>query len=218
MSRIGFRLLLAAGIFIGCLKESEAEPAPRDTPPHIDLTITNVPANRNTDDAKTHKAIEVKDAGVLRIAFPTTWDDKLARVPTRDRFFDSIMFWPHSTNGDFDFELMVDVNYVGDTAASRVNIKEVLQRAGQAELTNSVETKLDIHEFQGQQTKGCYFAVTDKNYNPDHHAKTDYRYLTQGYAELDGLILSFRLVSNHLPPEQEQMLEMIKTARFEKKQ
>ena len=215
MSRIGFRLLLAAGILIGYGRESAAEPAPQDASPHIQLTITNLPANTNTDNSKTHRAIEVKDAGVLSIAFPATWNDRLARVPSRDRLFDSIMFWPHGTNGDF--ELMIDVNNVGDTAAARIDIKEVLQRAGQAELTNSVEKKLDIHEVQGQQTTACYFVVTDKNYNPDHHAKTDYRYLTQGYAKLDGLILSFRLVSNHLPPEQEQMLEMIKTARFEKK-
>jgi hypothetical protein len=217
MIKTGFSLLLFAGILIGYAKESGAEPTPRDGSQSIQLTITNLPAKTSTDNSKTQKAIEVKDAGVLRIAFPATWDDKLVRVPSRDRFFDSIMLWPRGTNGVFDFELRVDVNNVGETAAARIDIKEVLQRAGKAELTNSVEKKLDIHEFQGQQTTACYFVVTDKNYDPDHHAKTDYRYLTQGYAKLDGLILSFRLVSNHLPPEQEQTLELIKTVRFEKK-
>jgi hypothetical protein len=221
MSRIVICVLSVAGLLAGCSKQDEqktASPAisvPANPP--LQLTVTNLPAPATISVSKTQRAIEVKDAGILRISFPATWDDKLARVPGHGRLFDSIMLWPRSTNGDFGFELMVDVNNVGESNAARVDIKEALRKAGRVDLTNSVEETLDIREVQGQQTTACYFVVTDRNYNPDHHAKTDYRYLTQGYAKLDGLILSFRLVSNHLPLEQEQMLEMIKTARFEKK-
>ena len=64
---------------------------------------------------------------------------------------------------------------------------------------------------------GCYFVVTDKNRTIAALQPGQYLYLTQGYAKIGRVVLTFRLVSNHLSPEQEQMLEMIKTARFEKK-
>jgi len=78
-----------------------------------------------------------------------------------------------------------------------------------------VEKSLDIQDFQGEQASGSYFEVTDKNFSmlappgPD-----DYRYLMQGYAKLSGVVLTVRLVSNHIANQQPAVLEMIKTAHF----
>ncbi len=128
---------------------------------------------------------------------------------------DSVIF-ASPTNDNF--QLMVEILNVGQAAAARLVIKDALLQAGQSELTNSLEKSLDLQEFQGPQVTACYFTVTDKRYKADHPAPGDFHYLTQGYAKLGTLILSFRLVSNELSPEKGQMLEMIKTARFENKQ
>ena len=112
---------------------------------------------------------------------------------------------------------MVNVNNVGQSNADKLDLDAILKQAGQLDLTNAVEKSLDVHELQGPQVKACYFVVTDKNRTIAAPKPGQYLYLTQGYAKIDRLILSFRLVSDRLSPEQEQMLEMIKTARLEKK-
>jgi hypothetical protein len=211
-----------AVLLAACSKQDEpksAPPPPAPTPPQLTLTSSptiQVLASTNvagTNSILIERGIEVRGAGNLFIKFPRTWDDRISRVREKTFVFDTILFHPR-TNGDFD--LMVEVNNVGQAAVKRVEIKDVLQTAGLGELTNAVEKSLEIQKFQGPQVTACYFVVTDKNYDPQHPKKGDYHYLTQGYAKLGGLILSFRLVSNELSPEQGQMFEMIKTARLEK--
>lgn len=222
MIRTTISLLFLAGLLAACSKQDEPKTAsspPPSVPPQIQLTVTNSPrlgqpvTTGTTNEAQIERGIEVRGAGNLYIKFPRSWADKISRVREHGLLFDSIIFVPR-TNGDF--QLMVDVNNIGQAAADRVQIKDVLQKAGQVELTNSVEKTLEIQEFQGPQVSGCYFVVTDRNYNPDHPVKGDFRYLTQGYAKIGPLILSLRLVSNELSPIQGQMLDMIKTTRLEK--
>jgi hypothetical protein len=225
MRRAFISSLLLAGLLSACSKNEEQKPvsptpAPKPgtaiLPPK--LTVTNISAATTpvatADYPKIEKGIEVKGAGNLYFTFPKSWVDKLARVQERGRWFDSIQFYPRT---DKEFELMVNVNNVGQSNADNLDIKAILERAGKGELTNAVEKSLDIHELQGPQITGCYFVVTDKNRTIAAPKPGQYLYLTQGYAKTGGLVLSFRLVSNRLVPEQEQMLEMIKTVRFERK-
>ena len=150
--------------------------------------------------------------GVLRLDFPKEWNDTIRTVTEGGRPFDAVQFTPEEGN---DFAIMVEVVYVGETNTDKLDTKAALFHAGQDELARSVETSLDIQDFRGGQASGSYFVVTDKNVSmlaqpgPD-----DYRYLMQGYVKLDGVVLTVRLVSNHIANQQPAVLEMIKTARF----
>jgi hypothetical protein len=216
-------LCVLCGIALtACSKHEEQKPSappPATTssiaPPQ--LTITNLPTPvpaTNTGVAKIQRGIQVKNAGNLFLSFPASWRDALGRVSERGRWFDSMQFRPK--DGDA-FALIVNVNNVGQTNVERLDIHAELQKAWEAQSTNAVEKSLEIHDLEGREVKACYFVMTDKNRTIAAPKQGEFLYLTQGYAKIGTLILSFRFVSNHLEAEQGQMLDMIKTARFVKK-
>lgn len=112
---------------------------------------------------------------------------------------------------------MVGVNNVGETNAEKQDIKAILSNIGQLELTNAVEKSITLHDLQGPQMSGSYFTLTDKNLTIAAPQAGQYLYVTEGYAKIKGLILSFRLYSDHLSPAQDDTLEMMKSVRLEKK-
>lgn len=219
MMRIFICCLFVSALLTACSKKDEPKPlgsVPTSRPAPVQLTITNQPTpasqtTPSTNSPKTERGIAVKNAGSLFLTFPKTWEDRITRIPEGGRFFDSVIFRPREGT---EFEMMVNVNNVGDTKAASLDIKAILEKAGQVELTNSVEKSLKIVDLQGPEIIACYFVVTDKNRTP---LKRQYLYLTQGYAKISGLILSFRLVSNQLSPVQDDMLEMMQHAHFVKK-
>jgi len=195
-------------------------PAPAIPPPELIITnepTTALPPLTNLQYATTEKGFAVKNAGSLFLTFPKSWPDSLMRVRENNKVLDAIRFLPPT---GYEFAIMVEVINVGDANEEKLDIKAMralLETNVQVELTNFVEKSLDIHDFQGPQMNGCYFVATDRNRTIAAPQPGQYLFLTQGYAKIGRLVLSFRLVSDHLSPEQEQMLEMIKTARFEKK-
>jgi hypothetical protein len=203
-------LLLATGL--------RAQTQPAIPPPQ--LTITNLPVNPPSSpappppDGKIERGFAVKNAGALYLTFPKTWRDSIVRVREKDKLFDAVKFLP--ARGD-EFAVMVEIINVGEANARKMDLKANLEKAGQLEVTNSVEQSLAIQELQGITSTGCYFTVTDKTWSAAAPKPGEYHYLTQGYAKLGGVILDFRLVSNRLPPEQQALFEMIKTARLVKK-
>lgn len=222
MRRNSILCLLAMALLAACSKQDEQiRTASSNTPPPAipppPLTVTNLPSAPveppvvKPDDGKIEKGFAVKNAGNLFLTFPKEWKDSIGRLRERDKWFDSVTFVPRKPG---EFELRVGVINVGDAKAEQADIKSILHDAGQAELAESVEKSLDIREFEGSQAKGYYFVVTDKNRTIAAPKPGEYLYLTQGYAKIGRLILTFRLVSSHLSPEQEQLLEMVKTARF----
>jgi len=126
---------------------------------------------------------------------------------------DGVKFKPSS--GD-DFALMVEVINVGEKNAEQLDLQSVLTNAAGSDLTNAVQQSLEIHDLAGPQVKGCYFVLMDKSRTIAAPKPGEYLFLTQGYARVANVILNFRLVSNHLAPEQDQALELIRTAKFAK--
>jgi hypothetical protein len=231
MTRIAISVLSVASLLTGCSKPDEqksvSSPAPNTNPP-LQLTVTNASPSTPAQLARPNsaapaptpaadmieRAYVVPQSGNLFLTFPKTWKDAIVRVQQEKAGYDAVRFLP--TRGH-DFDMMIDLHHPAPQAYAAMDIKGELTKTGQGELTNSVETSLDIHEFSGKQSSGYYFVVTDKHYNPNQPAKNDFRYLTQGYVKLGGMVIGFRLVGNQLPPVQDQMLEMLKTARLEKK-
>ena len=167
-----------------------------------------------TTPAMVKKSYALGKVGVLNFTFPKEWKDTIRKVNEGDRQFDAVQFGPAEGN---DFAIMVEVVYVGETNTDKLDTKAALFQAGHDELERSVEKSLEIQDFHGEQASGSYFVVTDKNFSMLAEPGPDnYRYLMQGYVKLDGVVLTVRLVSNHIANQQSVVLEMIKTARFTK--
>jgi len=78
------------------------------------------------------------------------------------------------------------------------------------ELPDAGEKGLEIKDFKESEVAGCYFYLTDMHPKPG-----EYKYLTQGLAQMNGVVLSFRVVSNRQNGvERPQALAMIKSARI----
>ena len=211
-----FAIGMLLAVFGACSRGEETKtPAPAtnpvSTPTNFTLVIPNA-QSAPTTSAMIERSYAVGKIGVLHLGFPREWNDTIRRIDEGGKQFDAIQFRPAEGN---DFAIMVEVVYVGEANTDKLDTKAALFQAGQGELARSVEKSLDIQDFQGEQASGSYFEVTDKNFSmltppgPD-----DYRYLMQGYAKLSGVVLTVRLVSNHIANQQPAVLEMIKTARF----
>lgn len=191
---------------------TNATPPPQLLTTNLPPTVPSPAAAR--DNSKIERGFAVKKAGSLFLTFPKSWKDSIGLIEDAGKQMDAVNFVPRL--GD-EFAILVEIINAGEENIEHLDIKAILEKIGRGELANTVEKTLDIHEFQGPQMTGCYFVVTDKNRTIAAPKAGQYLHLTQGYAKIGTLVLSFRLVSNHFQPEQDQMLDMIKTARFVKK-
>jgi hypothetical protein len=213
----GVSLILAI-IWGSCARAQETNgltPASNlvSVPTNFALIVPSAQAAQ-TNPALIQRSFAVGKVGALQLAFPREWNDTIRKVDEGVKQFDAVQFVPAEGN---DFAIIVEVIYVGETNTDKLVTKAALFQAGQVELARSVEKSLDIQEFQGEQAAGSYFVVTDKNFTMlSQPGPNDYRYLMQGYAKLNGVVLTVRLVSNHIANQQASVLEMIKTARFTK--
>jgi hypothetical protein len=160
------------------------------------------------------KSYPIGAPGSLTFSYPATWKEELIRVreyqTNRSSTYDAIKFTP--TNSEA-CNFLIELVPVNQTNAARVDLKQLLLAQGRGELTNSVETALEIHDLKGGEASGCYFRVTDRRWNNTAPPPGEFKYLTQGYARLGPMVLSFRLVADDAASEAEA-LEVIRTARI----
>jgi hypothetical protein len=180
---------------------------------------TTQAAGQKTNSAST-KAAELVERdfplmgtkGVLHFSFPKTWEVSSRFNSQAGRPMDLIGFHPQNSD---EFAVLVEVVKVDKEKAKGMDLRKALIEASSAEATNSVSGHIDIQELKGAKVTGLYFTATDKRLILILRPQPgEYRTLTQGYARLDDLVLTFRMVSNSTDEEQKAMLEMIKTARF----
>ena len=95
-----------------------------------------------------------------------------------------------------------------DIAPERIHA--ILQDASAFDAAQAVEEKLVVKDFHKGKIYGSWFSATDRAPPPG-----EYRYMSQGLARLDGLILNFRVLS-HEDPEgsRELLLRMVESARL----
>jgi hypothetical protein len=152
--------------------------------------------------------------GTLYLKFPGNWKDRIEHVTEKERTFDAVYFTP---TGESDFDFMVEIARVGDkNNANHEAIKSGLLRQAQNELTNAVETNIVLKDFRGDQTVGSYFRITDKKWAVISPPEGEAKYMTEGYASVGPLILTFHLFSNRPVTQEAAALEVIKTARYSK--
>src|SRR5262249_25212763 len=143
------------------------------------------------------------------VTFPTTWHVQdqpvVERQPDHTSTFDGLNFTP--TNGE-KFAFLIELVPV------KTNVPD-------AELKTLMETRLpaglpgekpSIQELKTQQGTGYYWVLTDPR--PTLPAG-EFRYMTEGFAQLGPLLLSFRLVNDDHAAEA-KALEVVRSARITK--
>ena len=161
MKRALVTSLLLAALLSACSKNEEQKPAPAQPttapapaaaipPPELIITsqtATALPPLPNPQYAKIEKGFAVKKAGSLFLTFPKSWVDSIGRVQENGKLLDAVKFLPPT---GYEFAIMVEVINIGDANSEKLDIKAMkalLKTNGLAEMTNSVETSLDIHDF-----------------------------------------------------------------------
>jgi hypothetical protein len=200
-------ILMGSMIVSGVRAEGTTAVAP-------DGKATNSAAISKDSNQTVRKEFSIKGDGTLQLAIPNTWQSSRREITQAGRPVTVIELNPDSQQ---DFAVMLEVAAVGEDKTKDLDVKKFLQKAGQMILPKSVEKSLDIQDLKGQELEGAYFTVTDKRYRAGMPQPGEYKYLTQGYAKLSGLVITFRVVSNRAAGAgKAEALEMIRTAHLEK--
>ena len=149
--------------------------------------------------------------GAVAMDVPERWqaDEEIGRDPSGDsytaRFIDSI---------DGNFVVLVTVIQTPPAPATVVLTPaqvraSVQQFADEAEL-RSVEPELAVQTLTADGLYGAYFSATDRAPDID-----EFRFLTQGFASLDGIPVSFTALSNREPERaRDELLAAISSMRL----
>jgi hypothetical protein len=160
----------------------------------------------------TERGFGLGTNGDLILKYPASWSNSVKRVISKNMTFDAPFFIPTNSN---DFNFMIELVLVGDKHNTNVAVfKSALITAGRTELTNAVETSIDVHEVEGY--PACLFRLTDKRWVGKSPPPGEFKYLTRGYAAVGPLVLTFSLVSNDYLRDEPAAIDVIKHARYEK--
>jgi len=96
-----------------------------------------------------------------------------------------------SPSADQEFVILITSLPVQGTIIDRADLKGSLERLAQAAVAQSVEKRAVMVPLKGPQTDGCYFSVTDSAPAPG-----EYKYMSQGLANVGELLLQFTILSN----------------------
>ena len=152
------------------------------------------------------------DLGTMHLDVPKGWNDTFNSTTMLDTPVDTVQFVPRDHS---DYVVLIQAIHMKPGAADDFDVKTNLTNVAQHELGNSVELLPDIHDLKSPRMEGAWFRLADQHVSDTNPKPGDYKYLTQGYAKVNGLVLSFRVVSNRADGnEQSLALDMIRSARL----
>jgi hypothetical protein len=101
----------------------------------------------------------------------------------------------------------------GSAAPADVDaLRKLVNSGAQGALSQAVEKSLPLHVLRGANIQGSYFSATDRAPEPG-----GFKYLTQGAISIQGLPVTFTILSNGAPQAAvEPALQMLQSARREK--
>lgn len=137
-------------------------------------------------DGLQTREYKIPRVGVLHLQVPTDWEETVERhskAPPVDISYKT---------PNHDFEYYVSVIWDGPRRDLE-GVREFVKRTSEQVLPEAVETEVSIQELIGEHASGYYFAVTDKNPTP---APDDFKFLTQGVMRLEGVELTFTVLTN----------------------
>jgi hypothetical protein len=184
-------------------------------------TSPKAPAAEKVAPAATNGSLPITEAkdyalpevGTLHLSVPKAWRDSFKKTIEVGTRVEELKLEPREGK---DFVILVDAIHMVDVQKVRdFDTHSAAIQAVQAELAGSVETNLVPHDFKGADVTGSYVDLTDKAISATDPKPGEYKYLTQGYAKLSPVILSFRLLSNRpTGPEKAALVQMVQTARL----
>ena len=137
---------------------------------------------------------DVPEHGSLFLDVPSGW--KSALEASGMSLPPTIKFTP--VNGD-DFVMLITPLWSQKSDAN-FNSKEVIERKvkdeGIISLKQSVETKLRLYEFKGEQAYGYYYKLTDKSLVGKKRTPGDYKQLLRSLVGVEDLLLSVTVLSH----------------------
>ena len=145
--------------------------------------------------------------GTLELTVPSSWKESVSRPP--GDLPPTIEFSPAS-GGDFDVQITPIWGPTADPDLGRPEaIRALVDEVGSRLLDQAVETEIILKEIKGPRAEGYVFMLTDRA-----PAEEEWKYMTVGAVGVEGLLLSFTILSNSPDSgERDQALRMIEQSR-----
>jgi hypothetical protein len=146
--------------------------------------------------------------GTLELTVPSSWKESLSRPPAD--LPPTIEFAPAS-GSEFAVQVTPVWSPADDTdLGDPETIRGFVEKLGRRQLDHAVETDIKLKEIAGPRARGYLFAITDRA-----PAKGEWKYLTAGAVGVDGLLLSFTILTNSPDSgDRDRALRMIKQSRL----
>lgn len=160
----------------------------------------------SADDASVVKKYALPERGMLQMSVSGNWDDQLRQPPKSlppTIAFRARQGKPFEVLATPIWRMRPDV-----PASTKDSIRQQVERAADAALSQAVEKTIRVIEFVGSSGPGYYFSATDRAPKPG-----EYKLMTQGILKVSDLVVTFTILTND---GQEQVtrdtLSMLKSA------
>ena len=161
-------------------------------------------------EATSVRSYPLPGHGTLELTVPSSWKESLSRPPAD--LPPTIEFSPDS-GSEFVVQVTPIWNPAGDVdpdLGEPETIRGFVEKLGRRQLDHAVETEIKLKEITGPRCRGYFFTITDRA-----PAKGEWKYLTAGAVGVDGLLLSFTILTNSLhSDDRDRALRMIKQSRY----
>jgi hypothetical protein len=131
---------------------------------------------------------ELPAHGTLIVLAPLSWHSQLEQPPQQ------LPPTVHFTPKDSSSELRITPAWAIGGQAPPLELESIrkdVQAAADSAAPNAVEKQIDVKSIAGRSGEGFYFLATDRAPKPG-----GYKYLMQGILPVNGLALTFTLLSN----------------------
>jgi len=148
--------------------------------------------------------------GTLELTVPSSWKQSVSRPPAD--LPPTIEFTPVSGS-----EFVIQVTPIWSLSQDSdpdlgepETIRGFVEKVGRRQLDHAIEREINLKEIAGPKARGYLFTITDRA-----PAKGEWKYLTAGAVGVDGLLLSFTILTNSPDSgDRDRALRMIKQSRL----
>jgi hypothetical protein len=147
------------------------------------------------------RSYPLPEHGSIAFKIPSSWKDQIQQLKgdlpptiTWSQQSPHPASEPPSQQPAAPFRILVTVGWQGQEAGAKLTEAELKQRVDQgmaAAESQAAEKQLEMKELRGPSVHGYYFSATDRAPKPGEH-----KYLTQGIALSDDLIVAFTIFTN----------------------
>lgn len=135
------------------------------------------------------RAFSLPSHGTLQLKVPKSWQSKVSQSPGEPS--PSIVFFPQGKPAFLVLLSPIRAARPDVVLSGPAEVRKNVEQAAELARPHAVEKAIQVRELKGPSIAGYYFQVTDKAPKPD-----EYKYMTQGMARLDTLLVTFTALTN----------------------